>query len=97
MIVASGPMRSYLPRGSVHLAPTASGALVLLDTRTGRMFQLNPTGATAWNALVVGGGDVQAAARTVAQRYGQLYLQVLDDLWPLIQRLVEANLLEATR
>ncbi|MGH3753708.1 MAG: PqqD family protein [Pseudonocardiaceae bacterium] len=90
-------MRSYLPCGSVHLAPTTSGALVLLDTRSGRMFQLNPTGATAWNALVMGGGDVQAAARTVAQRYGQPYLQVLDDLRPLIQLLVEANLLEATR
>ncbi len=97
MIVASGSMRSYLPCRSVHLTPTTSGALVLLDTRTGRMFQLNPTGATAWNALVVGGGDVQAAARTVAQRYGRPYLHVLDDLWPLIQLLVEARLLEASR
>lgn len=90
-------MRSYLPRESVHRAPTTAGALVLLDTRSGRMFQLNPTGASAWNALIVGGGDVQAAARTLAQRYGQPYLRALDDLWPLIQRLVEVNLLEATR
>ncbi|MGH3887331.1 MAG: PqqD family peptide modification chaperone [Pseudonocardiaceae bacterium] len=90
-------MRSYLPRESVHLTPTTSGALVLLDTRSGRMFQLNPTGATAWNALVVGDGDVQAAARTLAQRYGQSYLQVLDDLWPLIHQLVEVSLLEAGR
>ncbi len=97
MIVASGPMHSYLPRESVHLTPTFNGALVLLNTRSGRMFQLNSTGASAWNALVVGGGDVQAAARTVAHRYGQPYLRVLDDLWPLIQLLVEANLLEATR
>lgn len=97
LIVASGPMRSYLPRGSVHVAPTASGALVLLDTRSGRMFQLNPTGASAWNALAVGGGDVQAAARTVAQRYGRSYLQVLDDVWSWVQLLGEANLLEATR
>lgn len=90
-------MRSYLPRGSVHLTPTTSGALVLLDTRSGRMFQLNPTGASAWNALVAGSGDAQAAARTLAQRYGQPYLQVLDDLWSLIQLLVEASLLEAAR
>ncbi|MGH3547891.1 MAG: PqqD family peptide modification chaperone [Pseudonocardiaceae bacterium] len=90
-------MPSYLPCGSVHLTPTPSGALVILDTRSGRMFQVNSTGATAWNALVVGGGEVQVAARTVAQRYGQPYLQVLDDLWSLIHLLVEANLLEAIR
>jgi asparagine synthase (glutamine-hydrolysing) len=97
LIVGIGSMRSYLPRESVHRAPTTAGALVLLDTRSGRMFQLNPTGASAWNALIVGGGDVQAAARTLAQRYSQPYLRALDDLWPLIQRLVEVNLLEATR
>ncbi|MGH3872159.1 MAG: PqqD family peptide modification chaperone [Pseudonocardiaceae bacterium] len=86
-----------LPRGSVRLVSTASGAMVLLDTRSGRMFQLNPTGAHAWNALVMGGGDVQIAARTLAQRYGRPYLEVLDDLWPLIRRLVEVSLLEAAR
>lgn len=90
-------MHSYLPRGSVHLTPTASGALVILDTRSGRMFQLNATGAGAWNALVVGGGDVHVAARTVAQRYGQPYLQALNDLRSWIQPLVEASLLEAVR
>ncbi|MGH3800172.1 MAG: PqqD family peptide modification chaperone [Pseudonocardiaceae bacterium] len=90
-------MRSYLPRESVHLTPTTSGTLVLLDTRSGRMFQLNPTGATAWNALVVGGGDVQVAARTLAQRYGQPYLEVLEDLGLLIHRLVEMSLLETAR
>lgn len=90
-------MRSYLPSGSVHSASAAGGALVLLDTRTGRMFQLNPTGASAWNALLIGGGDVQAAARTVAQRYGRPYLQALDDLWCLIQRLIDAGLVEPTR
>ncbi|MGH3930566.1 MAG: PqqD family peptide modification chaperone [Pseudonocardiaceae bacterium] len=90
-------MRSYLPSGSVHSAPTAGGALVLLDTRSGRMFQLNPTGASAWNALLIGGGEVQAAARTVAQRYGRPYPQVLDDLRLLIKRLVDAGLVEPTR
>jgi hypothetical protein len=89
-------MRSYLPRESVHAAPTAAGALVLLDTRSGRMFQLNPTGATAWNALVMAGGDIPSAARTVAHRYAQPYQQVLDDLCGLIQRLAEISLLEAT-
>lgn len=68
---------------------------MLLDTRSGRMFQLNPTGACAWNALVVGGGDVQAAARTVAQRYGQPYLRALEDLRRLVRRLVDVGLLEA--
>lgn len=81
----------------MHVTPTTTGALVLLNTRSGRMFQLNPTGASAWNALVVGGGDIQAAARALAQRYGQPYLQVLDDLERLIQRLVDASLVEATR
>ncbi len=89
-------MRSYLPRESVRVAPTTAGALVLLDTRSGRMFQLNPTGATAWNALVMAGGDISSAARTVAHRYGQPYQQVRDDLWRLIQRLAETSLVEAT-
>jgi hypothetical protein len=88
-------VRSYLPRHSVHAALTAGGALVVLDTRSGRVFQLNPTGASAWNALVVGGGDIQAAARIVAQRYGQPYLRVLDDLRRLVRRLVDVSLLEA--
>ncbi|MBV9010789.1 MAG: PqqD family protein [Pseudonocardiales bacterium] len=90
------PMRSYLPRESVRAVPTATGALVLLDTRSGRLFQLNPTGATAWNALVVAGGDIPSAVRTVAHHYGQPYQQVLDDLWGLIQRLVEISLMDAT-
>lgn len=89
-------MGSYVPRGSVHRTLITSGAMVLLDTRSGRMFQLNPTGANAWEALAVCSGDVRAAAQTMAQRYGQPYLQVLDDLRSWIQLLVETNLLEAT-
>jgi hypothetical protein len=88
-------MRSYLPRESVRAASTATGALVLLDTRSGQMSQLNPTGATAWNALIMAGGDIPSAARTVAHHYGQPYHQVLDDLWGLIQRLAEISLVEA--
>ncbi|HEY6421998.1 MAG TPA: asparagine synthase-related protein [Pseudonocardiaceae bacterium] len=58
----------YLPRGSMHLTPITSGALVLLDTRSGRMFQLNPTGASAWNALVGCCGDRGHARRDRSSR-----------------------------
>ncbi|MGB8996367.1 MAG: PqqD family peptide modification chaperone [Pseudonocardiaceae bacterium] len=69
---------------------------MLLDTRSGRLFQLNPIGATAWNALVMASGDVSSAAWTVAHRYGQPYQQVRDDLWCLIQQLAEAGLVDVT-
>lgn len=67
------------------------------DARALAATALHPTGASAWNALLIGGGDVQAAARTVAQRYGRPYLQALDELWCLIQRLIDAGLVEPTR
>lgn len=90
-------MPDYRPCPSVHTTQTGAGALVLLETRSGRMFQLNGTGATLWNALGTQGGDLSTAARTVAQCYGRPFQQVLADARQLIGQLIDAGLLENAR
>lgn len=90
------PMPEYQPSTSVHVTATGDGALVLLETRSGTMFRLNHTGATLWNALRMHGGDLSLAARTVAQRYGTPFHQVLTDTRLLATKLTDAGLLERT-
>lgn len=90
-------MPDYRPSTSVHLAPTSDGGLVLLETRSGRMFQLNHTGAILWNALGTHGGDLSMAARTMAQHDSRPFHQVIADTRLLIGKLTNAGLLEQSR
>ncbi len=89
-------MPEYSVSTSVHVTPTGDGALVLLETRAGKMFRLNHTGATLWNALGMHGGDLSLVARTMSQRYGMPFHQVLTDTRLLIGKLTDAGLLEPT-
>jgi hypothetical protein len=87
-------MLEYRVSTSVHVTPTGDGALVLLETRSGKMFRLNHTGATVWNALGMHGGDLSLAARAVSQRYGIPFHQVLTDTRLLVGKLTDAGLLK---
>ncbi|MGH3720810.1 MAG: PqqD family protein [Pseudonocardiaceae bacterium] len=90
-------MPEYQVSASVHVTPTGDGALVLLETRAGKMFRLNHTGATVWNALGMYGGEVSLAARALSQRYGMPFHQVLTDTRLLVGKLTDAGLLEHAR
>jgi Coenzyme PQQ synthesis protein D (PqqD) len=87
-------MLKYRVSASVHVTPTGDGALVLLETCAGKMFRLNHTGATVWNALGMNGGDLSLAARAVSQRYGIPFHQVLTDTRLLVEKLTGTGLLE---
>jgi len=90
-------MPEYQVSTSVHVTPTGDGALVLLETRSGKMFRLNHTGATLWNALGMHGGDLSLATRAVSQRYDRPFHQVLIDTRLLVGKLTEVGLLEHAR
>ena len=90
-------MPEYQMSPSVHVTPTGDGALVLLETRSGTMFRLNHTGASLWNALSTHGGDLSLAARSVSQRYGTPFHQVLSVTRLLVGKLTAAGLLEQIR
>jgi coenzyme PQQ synthesis protein D (PqqD) len=78
-------------RDGVHLTTFPDGA-VLLDTRTGRYWQLNTTAALLLQALLEG-ASVQQASRQLAERHPQLSPdQAGHDLDGLLEQLRDAGL-----
>ncbi len=65
--------------------------MVLLDERTGRYFQLNPSGALILDALV-NGAELAQAARLLTQRYTVTHDRALADVTALIDHLRTAGL-----
>lgn len=65
---------------------------VLLDERTGRYFQLNPSGALVLDALV-SGTELPQAARLLTQRYSITHDRAVADVTALIDQLRTAGLL----
>lgn len=68
------------------------GALVVLNEKTGKLHQYNPTAAVMWKAMIEHGGDLNAAARATADHYGVALQTVRDDLDGLVQRLSHEGL-----
>jgi hypothetical protein len=87
-------MPEYHPSLTVHGAAAGDGGMVLLDTRSGMMFRLNPTGAIVWHALHRNGGSLPLVARVVAQRYGLPVHRVVPGIRRLVVQLATAGLLE---
>ncbi|RLV08925.1 PqqD family protein [Streptomyces griseocarneus] len=68
-------------------------ALVLLDGRNGRYWQLNPTGAAVLRALLDGQAPA-AIARRLARAQPVDELRATEDVEALIRRLTAARLVE---
>lgn len=62
-------MRRYQPRDRIHTAPDEHGGLTLLDSHSGRLFQLNTSGRLLWAALTDSGGDLAYATQAITTRY----------------------------
>jgi hypothetical protein len=65
---------------------------VLLDERTGRYFQLNPSGALILDALATG-ADAQQIAHLLTQRYTIAHDRAITDVTALINHLRTAGLI----
>ena len=65
--------------------------MVLLDERTGRYFQLNPSGALILDALV-NSAEPQQAAHPFTQRYTIPHDRAIADITALIDHLRTAGL-----
>ncbi|GAA1963550.1 lasso peptide biosynthesis PqqD family chaperone [Amycolatopsis minnesotensis] len=80
------------PRLRPDITTTDTGdGTVLLDERTGRYWQLNPTGAQVLDALLSGQRTEQIAARLAAENHLDTE-QALRDVTALADRLHAANL-----
>jgi hypothetical protein len=77
-------------RPDISTTDTDDG-MVLLNERTGRYFQLNPSGALILQALV-NGADIQHAARLLTQRYTVTPDRAIADVTTLIDHLRSAGL-----
>jgi hypothetical protein len=77
----------------VTVAETDYGA-VLLDQKTGRYWQLNPTAALIIDTLLAGGSD-DAAARAVASRFDVDEQRVREDIAELLERMTAAGVVKA--
>lgn len=77
-------------RSDVVTTDTDDG-MVLLDARSGRYWQLNPTGAGVLRALLAG-QHPDHIAQDLATRYRIEYQQAHHDITALIQRLHTAKL-----
>lgn len=77
-------------RPDVTMVPT-DGALVLLDERAGRYFQLNATGAAMLTQLL-GGLDQNEVVAGLAGRYPVAETELRADLDTLLDKLCTAGL-----
>ncbi|MFC8006837.1 lasso peptide biosynthesis PqqD family chaperone [Streptomyces olivaceus] len=83
----------YALRAHVSYVETIDGA-VLLNRRTGRYWQLNPTAALVLRTLCEDGTPEQAAD-TLAQQYPAAADRAHDDVQALLQALHDADALAA--
>jgi hypothetical protein len=77
----------------VTAVDTDDGAMVLLDERTGKYRQLNPSGALILR-LLLQGAPAQTAAAALAQRYPQAHADVDADVARFIKALRQTGLLQ---
>lgn len=83
---------------TLHLRPDVSTAhtengLVLLDERTGRYWQLNPSGACTFTSLIDGG--TEHAIQALVERFGISVDQASADVAALEDALRQAGLVTA--
>lgn len=78
-------------RPDISTTDTDDG-MVLLDERTGRYFQLNPSGALILKALV-NGTEIPQAAHLLTQRYTVTHNRAIADVTTLIDHLRTAGLI----
>lgn len=80
------------PARHVRFRTTCDGG-VLLDAKNGHMYGLNPVAATAWTAIVAGGG-VDNAVRSIVAVFDVDEETVRTDVTVLIEGLVQHGFLE---
>ncbi|MEU7558283.1 lasso peptide biosynthesis PqqD family chaperone [Streptomyces eurythermus] len=76
----------------VTAVDTDGGAMVLLDERTGKYRQLNPTGALVLR-LLLRGATAEDAAAALAEHYPQAGGRAGEDVARLVEALRRAGLL----
>ncbi|MCX4869828.1 lasso peptide biosynthesis PqqD family chaperone [Streptomyces sp. NBC_00257] len=76
---------------NVSATQTEDGGMVLLDQRTGRYWQLNPTGA-AILGLVLSEGDAQAAVRALVEQHPAAAARIPADVTSLVRMLRDRRL-----
>jgi Coenzyme PQQ synthesis protein D (PqqD) len=84
------PVTRARPVGSVDVRRLEDGA-VLLDKKTGMVYQLNKVGAEAWD-LLCGGASVAATSDAIATRYSIQRSQAESDVRRLLESLQSAGL-----
>lgn len=86
----------YLPEPEVNATTLPTGDLVLLNARSGKLYQGNSTSAVMWAALVDCGGDTEAAGTRVAETFFRTdRSQVLGDFGLLVEELVRLGMVRA--
>jgi hypothetical protein len=84
--------RRIVPAPDV-LSQTVVGESVLLDLRSQKYFGLNPVGTRAWQ-LLQETGDVAAIQARLLAEYAVAPEQLERDLHDLLERLLQAGLVE---
>ena len=84
--------QAYRPTANA-VATEVAGEAVVLNAKTEFYFSLNETGTVAW-AIFGKGGSGADAVDAICERYEAPREQVEQDVGQLIERLLEAGLLE---
>jgi hypothetical protein len=83
------------PESNIRTTALDDGGLVLLSERSGTLYRCNATAADMWAALGRHAGEVDAAARSIANLYHADPTRVRADLDRLIERWQQAGLVRA--
>ncbi|MDI9643818.1 MAG: PqqD family protein [Candidatus Verstraetearchaeota archaeon] len=89
-----GNLLDLKPSKSPEVAEKIGSVTMLFDASSGRLFELNETGKTAWT-LLDGKRSVREVAEAIAAEYGMDPSQVAEDLARFVKEMLEFNLLRA--
>lgn len=84
----------YRLAAAVSTTRTPNGGAVLLNTRTGRLYALNPTGAAILTALREGGGDPDRAITALADTHAADRARLADWVHAVVTALRTHGLLD---
>ncbi|MBM7771764.1 hypothetical protein JOD54_001968 [Actinokineospora baliensis] len=85
----------FYPEPWVQATTLDSGELILIESRSGTMYQGNSTAGRMWQALVELNGDETAVSREVAAMFGIDADRARRDLLTWLDELVDLGIVRA--